>query len=770
MKKVLALLVGLGLGAAAPLAAQGSGMIGGTVTDAGTGEPLEGIRVTIEGSLLVATSSAQGTWRLIAVPSGERVVVFSGIRRQAERRAVTIPVDGSVSVDVSLREIPIMVTELVVTATREEEKKSEIPATVDVVDRAAIDQTRPHHPAELMSQVPGALVVDLGGEGNTMALRQPINFKPVYAYLEDGIPIRSTGFFNHNALYEVNIPGAERVEVFKGPASALYGSDAIGGVVNVLTRAPSATPTAELFLEGGRYGYKRSLASASSTFGKDGLRADLNLTHYNGYRDGTEQERESANLRWDRSLGSSSRLKTVLAFSNIDSPGDGGSDVSRADYEHDPRTNYTPIAFRKVRAARWSTGLERITTASRVSVTGYARYDVLELLPSWQLTYDPEVWKIRNYSVGLLLQGRRDFAPLRTRITGGLDLELSPGAHQADSITPVRSGPAFTSFTRSGRIYDYDVTFRGISPYLQAELSPLPRVRVTGGLRYDRLGYDYSNPLGVLQTGNHRRPASTTVWYDHVSPKLGVAVELSPTVSAFASYRHSFRVPSENQLFRQGSAESTVDLEPVRANSYEAGVRARVADRLSVELSAYTMTVKDDILSFFNTVDFSSQTSNAGRTRHRGIEAGAALGLTDHARLEAAYTYARHEYLDWVTATGTDYSGNEIESAPRHIANTRFVLTPFSRGSIALEWQHLGGYYTDPENAHRYDGHDLFNLYVTQPVVRGFDLVGRVNNVANTRYANRASFNPFVPASQQERFTPGLPRSFFIGAQYHWDK
>ena len=770
MKRILALLLALGLGTAARLVAQGSGMISGTVTDAVTGEPLEGVRVSVEGSLLVTTTSTRGAWRLIAVPSGERVVVLSGIRRQSERRTVTVPIDGVVTLDLALRELPIAMTDLVITATREEEKRSEIAATVDVVDRTSIDQTRPHHPAELMSQVPGALVVDLGGEGNTMALRQPINYKPVYAYLEDGIPIRSTGFFNHNALYEVNVPGAERVEVFKGPASALYGSDAIGGVVNVLTRAPSVTPSVELFAEGGRYGYKRSLASASSTFGNDGLRADLNLTHYNGYRDGTEQERESANLRWDHSLGSSSRLKTVLAFSNINSPGDGGSDVSRDDYEHDPRTNYTPIAFRKVRAARWSTGLEKVADNSRFSVTGYARYDRLELLPSWQLTYDPEVWKIQNYSVGLMVQGRRDFTPMRTRITGGVDLDLSPGTHESDSITPVRSGPAFTSYTRAERIYDYDVTFRSISPYVQAEFSPVPRVRVTGGLRYDRLGYSYDNQLSVVETGNHRRPASTTVWYDHVSPKLGVAFEISPSVSAFASYRHSFRVPSEGQLFRQGSADNTVNLEPVRVNSYETGFRARASDRLSLELSAYTMTVKDDILSFFNTVDFSSQTSNAGRTRHRGIEAGASFGLTGYARIEAAYTYAEHRYLEWVTATGTDYSGNEIESAPRHIANTRFVVTPFRRGSIALEWQHLGGYYTDPANDHRYGGHDLFNLYFTQPVVSGFDLVGRVNNLADTRYANSASFNPFVAPAQQERFTPGLPRSFFLGAQYRWTR
>jgi outer membrane receptor protein involved in Fe transport len=557
----------------------------------------------------------------------------------------------------------------------------------------------------------------------------------------------------------------------KGPGSALYGSDAIGGVVNVLTRAPTPVPSVELFAEGGRFGYKRTLLSGSDTWGRDGVRADLNVTGYSGYRDDTEQNRQSGTVRWDHPLSESSRLKTVVTFSRINSPGDGGSDLDLAEFEDTPRVNSTPIAFRQVRAVRWSTAFEHVGERSRISVTPYARYNRLELLPYWQLTYDPEVWDIKNYSLGMLLQARRDFTPLDARLTGGLDLDWSPGTHVSDSLTPSDNAGVFASYVRSARIYDYDVTFRGLSPYAQLELSPTPRVRVTAGLRYDHVGYDYDNQLDVVQAGNHRRPASTTVWYDHVSPKLGATVQLTPDVSAFVSYRHAFRAPSEDQLFRQGSADETVGLDPVRANSYEAGVRGRAGNRVTFEASVYTMTVKDDILTFFNTEDFSSQTSNAGRSRHRGVEVGAGLALTRFLRLEGAYTYSRHRYLRWVTATGTDFSGNEIESAPRHVANTRLVLSPFRQhGSATVEWQHVGGYFTDPDNAHTYGGYDLVNLYGTVPVIAGLDLVGRLNNLGNVRYAVTASFNPFVAPEQQERFTPGLPRTFFLGAQYRWSR
>ena len=84
-----------------------------------------------------------------------------------------------------------------------------------------------------------------------MAIRQPITTKPMYLYLEDGVPTRSTGFFNHNALYEVNLPQSGGLEVLKGPGTAMYGSDAIGGVVNVLTRAAPVTPLFDATMEGG---------------------------------------------------------------------------------------------------------------------------------------------------------------------------------------------------------------------------------------------------------------------------------------------------------------------------------------------------------------------------------------------------------------------------------------------------------------------------------------------------------------------------------------
>jgi outer membrane cobalamin receptor len=111
--------------------------------------------------------------------------------------------------------------ELVVSGTREKESLAKTPASVGVIKEETVEAVKPTHPSQILSQVPGVAVSVTNGEGHTTAIRQPFTTDPVYLFLEDGIPTRSTGFFNHNALYETNLPMAGGVEVIRGPGTAL---------------------------------------------------------------------------------------------------------------------------------------------------------------------------------------------------------------------------------------------------------------------------------------------------------------------------------------------------------------------------------------------------------------------------------------------------------------------------------------------------------------------------------------------------------------------
>ncbi|HSH45620.1 MAG TPA: TonB-dependent receptor, partial [Longimicrobiales bacterium] len=522
------------LALAVPLHAQdASGRVFGQVVAEESGEPLPGVRVYVRGTTRGNVTDRQGRFTIDRVPAGSQVVVFELLGMREERRSVRLPEGGEARLDVRLATEALAIADIVVSATREAQALARTPATVGVVQGDALREERPTHPSEVMDKVPGVWVNVTGGEGHMTAIRQPLTTDPVYLFVEDGVPTRSTGFFNHNALYEINVPQAERIEVVKGPVTALYGSDAIGGVINVETRPAVAAPGLQATVEAGQHGFGRILGSYAATGERDGLRADLNLTRTDGWRDGTAYDRQSGTLRWDRTLGGGSSLKTVAAFSRIDQQTAGSSRLPEDAFEDRPTLNLTPVSFREVTAGRLSVEYEHSAGSSLLSVTPFARYNAMNILPNWSLTYDPAIWETSNGSLGVLARYRRDFEPMDARLIAGVDVDWSPGRHFERVIEPEREDGAYTSYSAGDPIYDYDVTFLGLSPYLHAEASPTPRLRLTGGLRFDRIGYTYENRLGALQTGSHRRPSSTDVAYTEWSPKLGATYEIGAGASVF---------------------------------------------------------------------------------------------------------------------------------------------------------------------------------------------------------------------------------------------
>ena len=743
----------------ASVAARQTGSVEGTITAIGDGAGLAGVRVTVAGTRLSTFSDDDGRYRMDGITAGEVELITEYIGRRVGRRVVWLNAGQVVRADFALDIEAIPAGELIVSVSRETERRAETPATVGVITDESIRDVRPSHPSQIMNRIAGVWVNVTGGEGHMASIRQPITTSPVYLYLEDGVPTRSTGFFNHNALYEIDVPHASRIEVVKGPATALYGSDAIGGSVNVVTRTPS--DGSGVSLEGGAWGFGRVLASASAVRGANGLLAELNVTRTDGWRDGTAYDRQSGTVRWDHDRGRGSRFRTVATFSRIDQNTAGSSSVSRDDYFNDPEINYTPISYRRIKAFRLYGAYERLGERSLLTVTPFVRWNRMHILPNWTLTFDPGIWETGHSSVGTLLKYRHDFEPMNARVILGTDLDFSPGSHFERQITAQRNGPIFESFTNGDPVYDYDVSFFSASPYLQAEASPVQRLRVTAGLRFDVMGYDYNNGLSVETTGRYRRPASTRVDYTHLSPKLGATFEVTRGLNVFAAWAHGFRAPSEGQLFRQGRAESTIDLQPVKADNLEAGVRG-TAGSLTFEASAYRLTKTDDILSLTNT-DGSTQTVNAGETLHRGIELALGTALFAGLRLDGNLAFSGHTYEEWMPNASTDYSGNGMEIAPDRIGNLALGWQPafLAGASAALEWQHISRYWMDADNTHRYPGHDLLSLRFAAPVTGRTTLFARITNLTYERYAETSSFT----AARGEEFAPGLPRAFYLGVQ-----
>jgi len=125
--------------------------------------------------------------------------------------------------------------EVIVSASREVQQRSEVPGAIGVVTAQQLEETKAFGIEQIVNQVPGVFMSTSNASSNEqhfMAIRSPISTKSLFLYVEDGLPIRPVAVFNHNALLEMNNTTFGRVEVLKGPASSIYGSEAIGGSLN----------------------------------------------------------------------------------------------------------------------------------------------------------------------------------------------------------------------------------------------------------------------------------------------------------------------------------------------------------------------------------------------------------------------------------------------------------------------------------------------------------------------------------------------------------
>lgn len=675
----------------------------------------------------------------------------------------------------ALAENDIVLDAIVVTTTKEEKPVSELAEAIGIVNKEDLSFVSPAHPSDVTNRKAGVHVNDLGGEGHMTSIRQPLTTGAVYLFLEDGIPTRPTGLFNHNALYEINVPQAERIEITKGPGSALYGSDAIGGIINVITPPSPDEPEIYINPEFGSFGFKRMLASVGSPLGLNaGFRANVNLTDNEGWRDESSFSRYSTTGRFDANINDNLKLKSIFSYTHVDQSGVSG--LEEDDYLNNPKKNlyHNDVGRRELDAIRFSTEFAyEPDDVNLLTVTPFMRHNEMKLMPSWMLTYDPNDRNYEFQSYGINTKYRRKLNDLNAEIIAGVDFDYTTSQYIEKRIQVQKDGELFVGTTETDRTnYDYDADMIAVSPYIHGEWQALSKLRFSAGLRYDYFRVDYTDNLdasvaeGVGFT-NHLRPDSQTISYDSLSPKFGAVWQVEKNLDLYANYRHSFRAPSVGSLFRPGSSLDTDELKPVHSDSFEIGTRGKIADWLNYNVTLYHMLVKDDIVSYIDTISGERKISNAGETEHQGIEIELKGQVTDEWSYQAAFSYTNQEYNDFTAifgfpATQINFAGNDIGKAPKTLGNLAIQYRPAFIDGLTLEaeWVHVGDYFTDETNTNEYEGHDLFNLRASLEISEQFELYGRIMNITDERYSTYTSNQVGDP---DITYRPGLPRRFYVG-------
>lgn len=674
-------------------------------------------------------------------------------------------------------EVNVNTDKIVVTATREEKPQGEVAESISVTESEEIRFVSPAHPAEILNRTAGVHINNLGGEGHMTSIRQPITTGGVYLFLEDGIPTRPTGLFNHNALYEINLPQTDRIEVIKGPGSALYGSDSIGGIINSITRPSPNKKEFEINPEYGSYGWKRLLASGGAPISSEtGFRIDVNLTDNEGYRDESEYSRYATTGRLDGFLGDDIAYKTLLSYTVVDQKGVSGLEAD--DYRNDTKKNlyHNDLGRREVDAFRLSNEFSYEPDDENLyTLTPFFRNNTMKLMPSWMLTYDPNDREYKFQSYGFLAKYRKKIPEYKTEFITGVDFDYTPSSYKEVQLSVTQNSDGiYTDYETTGRTnYDYDADQLSISPYVHGEWQAHKSVRLTGGLRYDYFRVDYQDNLDAsvaeFDGSTHLRPVSQELSYDSFSPKLGVIYDFRPNQDFYANYRHSFRVPSVNQLFRSGSSTNTTELDPVKTDSFEVGTRGRLFDWLHYDVAIYHMIVRDDIVTFIDNDSGDRKVTNAGETEHQGIEVGLNGNVTDEWGFRTAWTLNNQEYKDFTAVYGfpsqeINYAGNDVGKAPETLGNFAVQYSPnYLPGTkFEVEWEHVGDYFTDETNTLSYGGHDLFNIRANHRINERVEVYGRVLNVTDKLYSTYTSSQVNDPDIQ---YRPGLPRTFYVGVK-----
>jgi len=684
----------------------------------------------------------------------------------------------------ALAQTPTALDTIVVSGSRSETKLSETPVSIGSVTRAEWDADKPKTMGEIINRIPGVFWNDLGNEQHSMGIRQPISTQSVYQYLEDGIPIRPLGVFNHNALNAINTNGASGVEVVKGAASSLYGSNAVGGAVNFLTQRSSRTPTGYMGIRhDSTDGFTRIDSGASNTWGDLGLR----FSHYSSQRDSLNWQqhsggtKDSFSLRGDYNLSATSWMRASLVHTNLDSDTPGS--LFENDFRTHPGKSINTFTWRKDKTTRFNVAWEGETTRGGLTtVTLFARNNDHAQLPNYTITGCQGAscrGTINNnhvQSLGVDIKHTQKLDSLRARLVTGVYIDRSQNDFVSDNLAIVRDVPtgryisySLNSVNNPNGVRNYGVGIANDAAFAQLEFSPSEKVRVVAGGRYDSIRYDFKNNL--TPGANFGAPNEVRN-FGQFSPKLGATYALSASSSLYSNLSLGFTPPEVSQLYGRTAIP---ELKPATYDNIELGWRAVLASGIRIDSALYQLSGKDTIVSYTPEVG-NSFNKNAGDTRSRGFE----LSLNQQLRSwdwRMGSTWAEHTYVDYrlSDAAGAieDYSGKRMPQAPHHTLNAQVAwnFTPTTR--LALNVVKQGNSWMNNANTVRYAGHTLLNLTMSHKLQDGWEVWGQVRNLTDKSYSDNAT-SRFIPGrgtynpNTQNTYAAGAPRSIMVGLNKSW--
>jgi Outer membrane receptor for ferrienterochelin and colicins len=597
-----------------------AGSIKGIVSDAKTQEPLAGVNVLLRGTVRGTTTDTHGKYLLGGVPAGTFDISFSLVGYTTQTiHQISIQPDTALHLDVPLVQAPIQTEQVVVTASRREQSLRDVPVSVSTVTSKMIADRLSVTLDDALRYVPGVNMMSdqvniRGSSGYSRGVGSRV------LILIDGLPYITgdTGEINWETFPMFQI---ERIEVVKGAGSTLYGSSALGGVINVITKEIGETPEIRFRLFSGIYD-KPSYAgwdwSSKPRFNTGGFFSYSNRVGSFGYL-----------VSASRMVDESYRVNDVYHRWGV---------YSKLNYnfsQSQSLTLMTNIQWRKHGNYFWWKSLQEATRIADTQLNG----EVNSARGSVSLAYKNILSDRFYYSLKAIYFGNfwQDDSAGQINNTAAAHFTQLEG-----QATYTTSSAHFLTF---GLAANYDRVISdifgshpgvGAAFYIQDELTLLESLKLTTGIRYD---------WQVVWKALFASPAATSP--SQFNPKIGLVFSPGPITTFRASFGEGFRYPSIGELFTSvstGASQIKIvpddSLKPERSVSFEIGGSQWFSERIFLDLALFQSDYYDLIEAGVNPNRFEILFSNITRARIRGLEFGIKTDWFDRFLVtDFSYTY-----------------------------------------------------------------------------------------------------------------------------------
>lgn len=563
----------------------------GKVFDLNSNEALIGAAIT-DGKQTVATN-ANGVFT-ISTAERKISITYSGYNK------LSFTLTDVASLNIAMQPTNNILEQVIVSADKTVQQRKDAPVAISIINKQTINDTKAQRIDNLLNKVSGVFMVTLGNEQHQMSIRQPMTTKSLFLYMEDGIPVRTTGVYNHNALIELNMASAKSIEVIKGPSSALYGSEAIGGAVNIQTQSAPVNRNIVASLQSNNAGYKRADLQAGTTLGKWGIIASgYYADKRNGIIDYSDFHKTAISIRTDYRPN----VKTVWTntFSYVDYYSQMTGSIDSVKFATQNYLSQQTFTFRSVYALRIKSMLNyKWSKTSESNVAFMYRDNSIKQNPAYSIgsTSNPAVFRgqindnaFRTYA--LFAQHVQKLPFLNSKIIAGASLDLSPQSYYAKfiSIQKDLATGKYVSYTmpaKDSMLSNYATDITNLASFVNYEATIFAGLKLVAALRYDAFKYGFDTKI-------LKGSPDTTNKFNRVTPKIGLTYNYKG-IGFYTNYSEGYVPPQLTELY-SNSVSKIPTLLPQSFKNYEVGGWfSLVKNKLYLDWSLYQLEGADEII------------------------------------------------------------------------------------------------------------------------------------------------------------------------------